>query len=68
MSRKLGRGAPHESLVEDPVAGGTDLPLHLVGDPRALPQSVLDDGLVPVTPVLTLHLHVTVLTSTEGTS
>ena len=53
----LGRRPPNGSLVENPVARGTDRPLDLVGDSRALPQSVLDHGLVPVTPVLILHLH-----------
>jgi hypothetical protein len=49
--------ALERSLVEDASAGGADLPLDLVRDARALPQSVLDDGGMPVTLVWPSHLH-----------
>jgi hypothetical protein len=49
--------ALERSLVEDASAGGTNLPLDLVRDARALPQSVLDDGGMPVPLVWPSHLH-----------
>jgi hypothetical protein len=56
---RLSSGTLQRPLVEHLLAGGADLPLDLVRDPRALAESVLDDRSVPVTPTLPVHLHLT---------
>src|SRR6266540_741324 len=65
---RLSSGTLQRPLVEHLLAGGADLPLDLVRDPRALAQSVLDDRSVPVTPTLPVHLHLKVVTTAARTS
>jgi hypothetical protein len=65
---RLSSGTLQRALVEHPLAGGADLPLDLVRDPRALAESVLDDRSVPVTPILPVHLHLRVVTTSTRTS
>ena len=64
---RLSSGTLQRPLVEHLLAGGADLPLDLVRDPRALAQSVLDDRSVPVTPTLPVHLHLRVMTTATRT-
>jgi hypothetical protein len=60
--------SPDGSLVEHPLAGGADLPLDLVRDPRLLAESMLHDRSVLMAPPLPLHLHLRVMTSAARTS
>jgi hypothetical protein len=65
---RLSSGTLQRPLVEYLLAGGADLPLDLVRDPRALAESVLEDRSVPMTPTSPVHLHLRVVTTSARTS